>query len=247
MVGTGQGVAQALWKYFGCCRLPVVPEGAGAGQGVEPLPLFAAARGEVVLDNSRVHVQRMVLLPGMATGAPVHHGDVLEVFIRGGVLRSAATGRATLWKDGRVAWHGAPRRGDTGRVNAGTGPIELIWVWVKPVPESPATGVPKFAYLDYPGIPGEDLLENELVIVQRFLVAAGQWEGVHAHHPDMLYIHVRGGQWAARSYTEPERAYDEPARDGEVGWMPTIDITVGHESGNIGPEAIDLIWVTLKR
>lgn len=42
--------------------------------------------------------------------------------------------------------------------------------------------------------------------MQRFTVNPGQWEGVHAHHPDMLYIHVKGGQWAARSKKEPEHA-----------------------------------------
>ena len=29
--------------------------------------------------------------------------------------------------------------------------------------------------------------------------------------------------------------------------MPTIDISVGHQSGNIGKNPIDLIWVTLKK
>jgi hypothetical protein len=28
--------------------------------------------------------------------------------------------------------------------------------------------------------------------------------------------------------------------------MPTIDISEGHESGNVGPQPIDLIWITLK-
>ena len=70
---------------------------------------------------------------------------------------------------------------------------------------------------------------------------------MHAHHPDMLYIHVKGEQWAARSKTEPEHPYPEPSPDGEVGWMPTIDISQGHKSGNIGKNPIDLIWVTLKQ
>jgi len=29
--------------------------------------------------------------------------------------------------------------------------------------------------------------------------------------------------------------------------MPTIDLVEGHESGNIGKDPIDLIWVTLKQ
>jgi hypothetical protein len=167
---------------------------------------------------------------------------------------SLSSGRATLWKAGRVAWRDAPEPSDLGCSNTGTAPIEMVWVGLKPVA---ATGAAlrvgtveakvKYAYLDYPLIPGEDLLENDLVIVQRFRVNPGQWEGVHAHHPDMLYIHIKGGQWGARSYREPEHPYDHRAADGEVGWMPAIDISEGHESGNIGSEPIDLIWVTLKR
>ncbi len=33
---------------------------------------------------------------------------------------------------------------------------------------------------------------------------------------------------------------------GEVGWEPRIDIGVGHQSGNVGKEPIDLIWISLK-
>ena len=63
----------------------------------------------------------------------------------------------------------------------------------------------------------------------------------------MLFIHIKGGQWAAKTYTEPESPYPHPSPDGEVGWMPTIDISAGHQSRNIGKNPIDLVWVTLKK
>jgi predicted metal-dependent enzyme (double-stranded beta helix superfamily) len=214
-------------------------------------PTYANLHGEMLLDNARVIVQKFVIEPGQSTGRHTHPGDQLAVFIKGGVLTSRTTGRSTLWRDGRVMWQNATDPADDGSTNAGTTPIEMDWVTLKPVASQSAAATPgkhvKYHYLNYPNIPGEDLLENDLVIVQRFTVNPGQWEGVHAHHPDMLYIHVKGGQWAARSYKEPEHAYPDPSPDGEVGWMPTIDISVGHESGNIGDNPIDLIWVTLKK
>jgi quercetin dioxygenase-like cupin family protein len=208
---------------------------------------YADLHGEVVLDNERVLVQKFVIQPGQSTGPRTNSANQLLVFIKGGVLKSAA-GRSILWKDGRVQWRSAADRSDAAAVNFGTTPIEIICVSLKPVvsPTKMPANEPKYRYLNYPNIPGEDLLENDQVIVQRFVVNPGQWEGVHAHHPDMLYIHIKGGQWAARSKNEPEHAYPAPSPDGEVGWMPTIDISEGHESRNIGKEPIDLVWVTLK-
>jgi hypothetical protein len=210
-------------------------------------PTYAGLQGEMLLDNPRVLVEKYVVQPGQSTGRHTHPGNQLLVFIQGGVLTSHATGRSTLWKDGRVAWFSATDREDDGSTNTGGSPIEMDLVTLKRVPLVAAPGArPKYQYLNYPNIPGEDLLENDLVIVQRFTVNPGQWEGVHAHHPDMLYIHIRGGQWAARSKKEPEHAYPDPSPDGKVGWMATIGIEEGHESGNIGKNPIDLIWVTLK-
>jgi hypothetical protein len=224
---------------------------APCGVAAEPPeygPTYADLRGETLLDNARVIVRKFVIEPGQSTGRHTHPGDQLAVFIRGGVLTSRATGRSTLWRDGRVLWQNATDPDDDGSTNSGANPIEVLWVTLKPVAsKSPAGQNVKYHYLNYPNIPGEDLLENDLVIVQRFTVNPGQWEGVHAHHPDMLYIHVKGGQWATRSKKEPEHAYPNPSPDGEVGWMPTIDISEGHESGNIGKNPIDLIWVTLTK
>jgi predicted metal-dependent enzyme (double-stranded beta helix superfamily) len=231
--------------------LPIAGGWPGQGVAAERAAIYANLPGEVLLDNERVLVERFVVAPGQATGRHSHPGDQLLVFIKGGVLSSAASGRATLWRDGSVAWQSASGSADDGSVNTGATPIEMIWVTLKPLRATSTAAAPgpepKYRHLDYPNIPGEDLLENEFVIVQRFTIGPGQWEGVHAHHPDMLYIHVRGGQWAARSKHEPEHAYPDRSPDGKVGWMPAIDLSEGHESGNIGKEPIDLIWVTLKK
>ena len=227
----------------------VIASSGSALQPAGPPHTFANLAGEVVFDNPRVTVEKFVLQPGQTTGEQSHRLDQLWVFVKGGVLTSSE-GRATLWRDGRVLWRSASDRADSASTNTGAAPIEIICVNLKPWPAgSTAAGAarPKYRYLNYPNIPGEDLLENDLVIVQRFTVKPGQWEGVHAHHPDMLYIHIKGGQWAAKTYKEPAHAYPEASPDGEVGWMPAIDLSVGHQSGNIGKEPIDLIWVTLKR
>jgi quercetin dioxygenase-like cupin family protein len=208
---------------------------------------FADLRGEVVLENARVHVERFLLSPGQSTGRHLHPANQLIVFIKGGVLTSNSTRRSTLWRDGRVTWQSAADPSDDGSTNTGRSTIDIVCVTFKPVTAAASDQSPKYRYLNYPNIPGEDLLENDYVIVQRFVVNPGQWEGVHAHHPDMLYIHVKGGQWAARSKKEPEHPYPDASPDGSVGWMPTIDISEGHESGNIGTTPIELIWVTLKK
>jgi hypothetical protein len=240
--------------------LPVAVLGAPIrGSAAAVPPLYANLPGEVLLDNARVLVEKVVVQPGQFTGRRLRTGDALLVFVKGGVLASPE-GRKILWRDGRVCWRNSSDA-DPGSTNTGADPVEMIWVTLKPVPEAGAAGAvaggtaaagapagaPKYHYLNYPNIPGEDLLENDWVIVQRFTVNPGQWEGVHAHHPDMLYIHIKGGQWAARSKHEPEHAYPAPSPDGEVGWMPTIALSEGHESGNIGKAPIDLIWVTLKK
>ena len=218
---------------------------APAGETNHPAAAYANLQGKVVLENERVVVESFVMEPGQWSGRYSPRDNHLQVFIKGGVLTSKESGRAVLWRDGRVAWRSATERLDDGVINTGQTRIEFVWVTLKPArkPAAPAERVP---HLNYPNIPGEDVLENEAVIVQRFLVKPGQWEGVHAHHPNMLYIHVKGGQWATRSKHEPEHAYPEPSPDGEVGWMQPFDISDGHESGNIGKEPIDLIWVTLK-
>lgn len=212
-------------------------------------PIYANISGEVLLDNERVLVQKFVIHPGQWTGAFQRRGPQLLVVIKGGILVSQSTGRATLWKDGRVFWPaGDPEEADPGSRNIGTTPIELIWVTLKPTqPAQKASGTgPHDLYLSYPNLPGEDLLDNDWVVVQRFVLNPGQWEGVHAHHPNMLYIFVKGGQWVSRSYKQA-RTDSGDSPDGSVGWMRTIGISEGHESGNIGKTPSEVVWISLKK
>ena len=222
----------------------------GTAAEVPTDPSYAGLTGVVLLDNARVLVQKFIVPPGQSTGRHMHPADQLLVFIKGGVLRSSETQRRTLWRDGRVVWENATDPTDEGSTNTGATPIEMDLVTLKRVTRSADSGSslePKYRYLNYPNIPGEDLLDNDQVIVQRFTIKPGQWEGVHAHCPDMLFIHIKGGRWAGKTYAEPEHPSPNPSPDGEVGWMPTIDVSVGHQSHNIGKHPIDLVWVTLKQ
>lgn len=105
----------------------------------------------------------------------------------------------------------------------------------------------KFAYGEckqtYPNIPGKLLLENDKVVVQRFSFPPGQWEGVHAHHANQLYIHLTDARWKARFGEETTTG---TYRAGSVGWYGPVALSEDHESMNIGDEPIELIWVTLK-
>ena len=100
-------------------------------------------------------------------------------------------------------------------------------------------------HLYYPNIPGELVLENDKLVVQRFIIQPGQWEGIHSHPGNQVYIHIKGGTWSERRGGIQLQSSTKLTA-GSVGWMDAVDLSVGHESGNTGNTTIDLIWVTLK-
>ena len=83
------------------------------------------------------------------------------------------------------------------------------------------------------------------MIVQRVKIEPGQWEGIHGHPGNQVFIHIKGGAWSGRRGGKPTNSRIV-REDGAVGWMDTIDLGEEHDSGNIGDTAIDLIWITLK-
>ncbi len=102
--------------------------------------------------------------------------------------------------------------------------------------------------LTYPNLEdldGNVVLTNEHVVLQRLVVPAGKWEGVHSHPGNQIYVHIIGGEWSGRLGGKMEYS-GSVSEDGEVGWMDAIPLSAGHDSGNTGDNDIDLIYVTLK-
>lgn len=229
-----------------CCALRV--EAVTSARDTHE-PIYAGLTGVTALENSRVLVERFIIQPGQSTGVHFHAGHRLMIVVKGGVLRSVDTGRSTLWPDARVAWQDDHEPRDAGNTNTGTAPIELLWATIKPASKSnsaSAIASAQYGYLNYPNVPGEDLLENAWVIVQRFQLKPGQWEGVHAHNPNTFYVFIKGAHWLTKSKENP-RGAPGSAPDGLVAWMDPIDISDEHQSGNIGTTTGDVVWVALKQ
>jgi quercetin dioxygenase-like cupin family protein len=209
---------------------------------------YAGLAGQIVLDNERVTATRFIMKPGQRTGRHSHPNAALIVYVKGGVLKSEATGRSVLWRDGRVDWQDASASEEESFRNAGTSTIQFVEVVLKPSSSKESESKHVYEHLNYPNIPTEDLLENDRVIVQRFQMKPGQWEGVHAHPANTMYIFVKGGaggHWVSQTTNPPSRVTGF-SPDGDVGWMQPVAIEAGHQSSNTGTVASDTIWIALK-
>jgi quercetin dioxygenase-like cupin family protein len=102
--------------------------------------------------------------------------------------------------------------------------------------------------LNYPNLEDSDgkvVLTNDHVVLQRLVVGPGEWEGIHSHPGNQIYVHIKGGEWSGRLGGESEYS-ESVSPDGGVGWMDAIPLSARHDSGNTGATPIDLIYVTLK-
>lgn len=102
--------------------------------------------------------------------------------------------------------------------------------------------------LNYPNLDdpdGEVVLNNQHVVLQKLIVGPGEWEGIHSHPGNQIYVHIKGGYWSGMLGGQFEYQHEFDA-DGSVGWMDQIPIEAKHNSGNTGDSPIELIYVTLK-
>lgn len=105
----------------------------------------------------------------------------------------------------------------------------------------------------YPNIPGEVLMEDDRVIVQRFVLEPGQWEGIHSHPEYQLVIVLKrtdevtyrlGGKDTIFKSSEGE-LLENPY---SVFWRPgPVNLSDRHDSGNTGSKTLEWIAITFKR
>ena len=103
----------------------------------------------------------------------------------------------------------------------------------------------------YPNIDGETLLEDDRVIVQRFVLEPGQWEGVHEHPEHQLVIVVNGTDELTYRIGDSNRIFtrdnDEELERITSFWRPgPVLLSDDHESGNTGTRPLEWIAITFK-
>jgi len=103
----------------------------------------------------------------------------------------------------------------------------------------------------YPNVEGETLLEDDRVIVQRFVLESGQWEGVHEHPEHQLVIVVNATDELTYRIGDSNRVFkresDEELQRITSFWRPgPVFMSDDHESGNTGTRPLEWIAITFK-
>ena len=102
---------------------------------------------------------------------------------------------------------------------------------------------------NYPNIDGETLLEDDRVVVQRFILEPGQWEGIHEHPENQLVIVLNSTQELIYRFRGSERILERPEDDTvRAFWRPgPVFMSDEHESGNTGTRPLEWIAITFKK
>jgi len=109
-----------------------------------------------------------------------------------------------------------------------------------------ATG---YGQQEYPNVEGETLLEDDRVVVQRFVLEPGEWEGIHEHPEHQLVIVLNSTQKLVYRFRGSERVFERPEEDDvRAFWRPgPVLMSDEHESGNMGTKPLEWIAITFKK
>ena len=96
----------------------------------------------------------------------------------------------------------------------------------------------------YPNVSTDVVFENDRMLVQKVVLDPGEWEGIHSHSGNQLFIMQTDGQSTVR-YGDQETT--SVSRAGSVGWQRAVALSERHESGNTGDTPLEFLWVNLKQ
>ena len=104
----------------------------------------------------------------------------------------------------------------------------------------------------YPNIDGEVLLEDERVVVQRFVLEPGQWEGIHEHPEYQLVIVLNSTDELTYRFRGANRVFpgsqDGVSQSMQAFWRPgPVFLSDQHDSGNTGTRPLEWIAISFKR
>jgi hypothetical protein len=88
--------------------------------------------------------------------------------------------------------------------------------------------------------PGAVVLENDKVVVRRYLLQPGMATGMHNHSQDYLLVILQGGTVEVTTLQGPIRT--EKVEKGLVAWRTKI----AHDSKNIGGSPIEGLVIEIK-
>ena len=107
------------------------------------------------------------------------------------------------------------------------------------------------AQQEYPNVDGETILEDERVIVQRFVLEPGQWEGIHEHPEYQLVIVLNSTDELTYRFRGSDTVIpgsnDNDPESLSAFWRPgPVSLSDEHESGNTGTRPLEWIAITFK-
>ena len=88
--------------------------------------------------------------------------------------------------------------------------------------------------------PGAILLENDKVVVRRYLLQPGMSTGMHGHSRDYVRVILQGGTVEVTALNGPSRT--EKIESGSVAWRTKTT----HDSKNIGGGPIEGLVIEIK-
>jgi quercetin dioxygenase-like cupin family protein len=215
-----------------------VPVAQGAPMPTYMVPATREPHHTVKLENQYVRVLDVTVAPYDSTLYHIHENPYVYVSIGAATLKAQVEGSSEIvdliLKDGEVRYSPVV----THRVgNIGATPFRNITIQIQGRDDTPPADAPPMST----SAPGSSVaFENELVRVDRVLLAPTQSTAMHAHRRSHLLVAVHGGtvKMDAQGYPTVNRVM----KPGDFDWHTGA---YTHSVTNVGTtpfEAIEVVW-----